>query len=128
MGDFLTREDRLIIWAALSDVFVDNKVDYAAIAKALTEYDRTIVEHEFFNEVAPACYSNMQSAIPPIWTAFDSAWLEQMIASMKQARSNSTIRELRDRAFIVYLRWRLRPEWIEIERALSQSEQSENSA
>ncbi|MGE8361417.1 DUF7079 family protein [Pseudomonas sp.] len=121
MGDFLTREDRVKIWVALSDVFVDNDVNYAAIAKAVAAYDREVVEHAFFNEVAPACYSNMQAAIPPVWTAFDSTWLEQTIASIKQARSNSPFRELRDRVFIVYLRWRLRSEWIEIEKALSQS-------
>lgn len=120
MGDFLTREDRIKVWAALSDVFVDNDVNYTAVASALAGYDRSTIEDAFFNDVAPVCYSNMQAAIPPIWTAFDRTWLEETIGSVKLARRNSRFRELRDRLFIAYLRWRLKSEWLAIERALDQ--------
>lgn len=120
MGNFLTQEDHIKIWAALSDVFVDNEVNYTAVANALAGYDRSTIEEAFFNDVAPVCYSNMQAAIPPIWTAFDHAWLEQTINSVKQARQNSRLRDLRDQFFIAYLRWRLKSEWLAIERALDQ--------
>ncbi|WP_437421971.1 hypothetical protein [Stutzerimonas chloritidismutans] len=33
------------------------------------------METAVFFEAAPACFSNLQAAIPSVWTAFDSAWL-----------------------------------------------------
>lgn len=101
MGALSTRQNQVRLWEVLSDVFVDNVVDYASVARSLKGYDRSAIETAFFTDVAPACYSNVQAPIPPIWTAFDS-------------------RRLLDRAFIAYLRYRLKPEWQRIEMALDQ--------
>lgn len=120
MGGILTRQEQVRLWAALSDVFVDNVVDYACVAKSLGGYERSVIEAAFFVDVAPACYSNLQAAIPPIWTAFDSAWLAETIDRIHEARSSSSLRRLRDKALIAYLRYRLRPEWRDIEIALEQ--------
>ena len=111
MADFLAREDRVKIWSALSDIFVDNEVDYKSIATALKPYKKSSVEEIFFTEVAPLCYSNMQTPVPPIWTAFDTAWLESEIDKMLKAREVSATRRLKDKMFIAYLRWRLAGEW-----------------
>lgn len=118
MGSVLTRDESIRLWSALSDAFVDNEVDYAAIARQLAGFDRATVEAAFFEDVAPACYSNLQAPIPPIWTAFDSTWLAETICSNQEARRNSVSRHLRDRAFVVYLRYRLKDEWQRIEREL----------
>lgn len=120
MGGLSTRQDQVRLWAALSDVFVDNAVDYASVARNLKSYERSTIEMAFFVDVAPACYSNLQAAIPPIWTAFDSAWLAETIDCIHEARGSSSLRRLRDRAFIAYLRYRLQPEWQRIEMALDQ--------
>lgn len=120
MGSVLTRNEQVRIWAALSDVFVDNAVDYVSIAASLKGYERSTIETAFFLDVAPACYLTLQAAIPSIWTAFDSAWLAETIDRTHEARRSSSLRRLRDRAFIAYLRYRLRPEWQRIERALDQ--------
>ena len=119
MESVLTRDERIRLWAALSDAFVDNEVDYAAIARQLTDYDRATVETAFFEEVAPVCYSNLQAPIPPIWTAFDSKWLAEAIRSTQEARRISAFRRLRDRALVVYLRYRLKDDWQSIARALA---------
>jgi hypothetical protein len=118
MGDFLAREDRVKIWSALSDIFVDNEVDYKSIAKVLKPYKKSSVEEIFFTEVAPLCYSNMQTPVPPIWTAFDTAWLESEIDKMLKAREDKVITRLKDKLFIAYLRWRLAGEWKKVEVAL----------
>jgi hypothetical protein len=120
VGSVLTRDEQVRLWAALSDVFVDNVIDYASVARNLKGYDRSAIETAFFVDVAPACYSNLKAAIPPIWTAFDSAWLGETIDRIHQARTSSSLRRLRDRAFIAYLRYRLKPEWQRIEMALDQ--------
>lgn len=118
MGSVLTRDERIRLWSALSDAFVDNEVDYADIARQLAGFDRATVEAAFFEDVAPVCYSNLQAPIPPIWTAFDSTWLTETIYSTQEARRTSAFRRLLDQAFVAYLRYRLRDEWQSIEREL----------
>lgn len=118
MGDFLAREDKVKIWSALSDIFVDNEVDYKSIADAIKPYKKSSVEKIFFTEVAPVCYSNMQAPIPPIWTAFDISWLESEINKMLMAREAKMTRRLRDKVFIAYLRWKLAGEWEKLETKL----------
>ncbi len=118
MGSVLTRDERIRLWSALSDAFVDNEVNYAAIARQLVGFDRARVKVAFFEEVGPVCYSNLQAPIPPIWTAFDSTWLTETIESILEARRTSTFRRLRDQAFVVYLHYRLKDEWQCIEREL----------
>lgn len=122
MGSHSKRQDQVRLWEALSDVFVDNAVDYAGVARELKGYDRSAIETAFFTDVAPACYSNMQAVIPPIWTAFDPTWLAETIDRIREARRSSSLRRLRDRAFIAYLRYRLKPEWQCIEMALDQQQ------
>ncbi|WP_273537416.1 hypothetical protein [Pseudomonas sp.] len=118
MGSVLTHAERIRLWSALSDAFVDNPVDYAAIARQLEGIDRATVKVAFFEEVAPVCYSNLQAPIPPIWTAFDTTWLAETIRNTQEARRASALRRLRDQAFVAYLRYRLKDEWQCIEREL----------
>ncbi len=125
MGSILTRDERIRLWSALSDAFVDNKVDYPAIARQLAGFDRAAIKAAFFEEVAPVCYSNLQAPIPPIWTAFDSAWLVETIDGNQQARRSSMFRRMRDRALVAYLRNRLREEWHRIERELERQDSAE---
>ncbi|MGN5593736.1 hypothetical protein VJH64_06655 [Stutzerimonas nitrititolerans] len=118
MGSILTRDERIRLWTVLSDAFVDNEVDYPAIARQLAGFERAAVKAAFFEEVAPVCYSNLQAPIPPIWTAFDGTWLAEAIDGNEQVRQASTFRRMRDRIFVTYLRYRLREEWHRIEREL----------
>lgn len=114
----MTREERIHLWSALSEVFVDNEVDYAYIARQVAGFDRAMVRAAFFEDVAPACYSNMLAPIPPIWTGFDSAWLGETIERARAARQRSTLLHLRDRLFITYLRRALRADWAKITQEL----------
>lgn len=118
MNDAPSKADRMRIRQALSDVFVDNEVDYPSIAKAIKSYEASCIEHIFFNEVAPVCYSNLLSPVPPIWAAFDASWLESEIEKMLDARDSSVLRRLKDRVLVAYLRWRLDGEWRTLEAEL----------
>lgn len=110
----MTREERIQLWSALSEVFVDNEVDYGYIARQLQEFDRTTVQAAFYEDVAPACYSNLLAPIPPIWTGFDSAWLSATIERNQAARQRWPLRRLRDRLCIACLRRALKSEWAKI--------------
>lgn len=114
----MTREERIQLWSALSEVFVDNPVDYDFIARQVAGFDRATVQAAFYEDVAPACYSNMLAPIPPIWTGFDDTWLSATIEQAQAARQRSTLRRLRDRLFITYLRCALKSEWAMIEQEL----------
>ena len=114
----MTREERIHLWSALSDVFVDTEVDYGYIARQVAGFDHATVQAAFFEDVAPACYSNMLAPIPPIWTGFDSAWLSEIIEQAQTARRSSTMRRLRDRLVIAYLRRALKAEWAKLEQEL----------
>lgn len=116
----LAREEQVKIWSALSEVFVDNHVDYAWIACQVKDLDRSTVEAAFFEDVAPACYSNLMTPVPPIWTGFDETWLAGTIEASHQARRVSALRRLLDRVLIGYLRFRFKSEWAMIERELEQ--------
>nr|WP_241668744.1 hypothetical protein [Stutzerimonas nosocomialis] len=118
MGRVLTGDERIRLWSALSDAFIDNDVDYAAIARRLAGFDQATVKAAFFEEVAPVCYSNLQAPIPPIWTAFDSTWLAEAIDNAQEARRTSALRRLRDRFLVAYLHHRLKDDWQCIEREL----------
>ena len=114
----MTREERIQLWSALSEVFVDSPVDYDYIARQLQGYDRTEAQAAFYEDVAPACYSNLLAPIPPIWTGFDPHSLSETIESARAARNNSALRQLRDQLFITYLRRALKSEWAKIIQAL----------
>ncbi len=118
MGRVLTRDERIRLWSALSDAFIDNEVDYGAIARRLVGFDQATVKAAFFEQVAPVCYSNLQAPIPPIWTAFDSNWLVEAIDNAEEARRASALRRLRDRFRVAYLEHLLRDEWQCLEREL----------
>ena len=85
MGGLSTRQDQVRLWAALSDVFVDHAVDYASVARNLKGYERSAIEAAFFVDLAPACYSNLQAAVPPIWTvSTPPGLLKRSTASVKR--------------------------------------------
>lgn len=118
MESNLTRDECVRLWSVLSDVFVDNEIDYPWIARQVAGVDRDTVEAAFFHDVAPACYSNLLTPIPPVWTLFDSDWLAETIDSARKARRRSVIRRLCDQALVAYLRYALKDEWLTIEREL----------
>ncbi|KVR35970.1 hypothetical protein WK13_16675 [Burkholderia ubonensis] len=80
-------------WVVMSDLFVDNEVDYAYIAASLRKrcpnLSHAALEAAFFDEVAPVLGSNLLTPIPPVWLAFAdedvireiSVWLDEQQAS-----------------------------------------------
>lgn len=114
----MTREERIHLWSALSEVFVDNEVDYAVIARQVAGFDRSLMETAFYEDVAPACYANLLAPIPPIWSGFDSTWLGTTIEQAQAARRESALRRLRDRLFVAYLRRAVKSQWTKITQEL----------
>ncbi|KVP17353.1 hypothetical protein [Burkholderia ubonensis] len=77
----------------MSDLFVDNEVDYRHVAEQLTRHcpNMTIplLKEAFFGEVAPQLASNGMTPAPSVWTEFDSDQVVDSISSMLSRRQTS---------------------------------------
>lgn len=115
MGHSMTKQQRADIRWALSDAFVDNEVDYAAIARQTEEFDRDEIKRILFEEVAPVCHSNLESTLPTIWLCFNRAELEDNIEKMLGAKKNSWFKRKANTLLVTWLKSRYKYIWIEIE-------------
>jgi hypothetical protein len=107
----LSKSDKIKIWSALSDNFVDTNVDYDSIVERIHGFDLKVLEEIFFCEVAPICGPNLMTATPPIWTGFDGADIAKDIELMLEKRSRSVLFKLRNNAFIFYCRCEFSDDW-----------------
>ncbi|WPN56321.1 hypothetical protein [Pseudomonas sp. P9_31] len=110
----ISRQERADIRWALSDAFVDNEVNYAAIAKQVKDFDKKDIEDILFSEVAPVCHTNLESILPSIWSCFNREELESDIEKMLRLRQQSFFRRQLDKLLIEWLRYRYKYIWIEI--------------
>lgn len=110
----ISQQDRTNIWWALSDAFVDNEIDYAAIAKQVEHLEPEEVKSILYSEVAPVCHSNLGSVTPNIWFCFNRNELENDINSMLEARKKSHLRRQRDKLLTQWLSYRYKYIWQEI--------------
>ncbi len=111
-------QSRQRIRLILSHVFVDTEVDYQSIAAELGTADHQLLKNIFFEEVAPVCYPNLRTPVPPVWTMFDSQWLQAEIDNRLARRRSSAFAAMKDRLFSCYLRIALSEEWKQIEAEL----------
>ncbi|QBF27611.1 hypothetical protein EXN22_18660 [Pseudomonas tructae] len=119
----MTPEQRHQVRVAMSDAFVDTHIEYAWIARHLVGFDRELLKEIFYSEVAPACYSNMMTPVPPIWTGFCETWLHNEIEQTLQARRNSWWRRHIDRVLNATWVWFFCKEiWADILTALDEAE------
>lgn len=106
---------------ALSDLFVDNEVDYEYIAKVARAFPVTHVEKVLFEWVAPVCYINTLAPVPPIWTGFerDSLWAEIQCLLAREAKAGFA-KKLSIILRQFYLRQQFAEEWRRLSALLSE--------
>jgi hypothetical protein len=117
LGNILSQADRSVVRHALSDAFVDTEVDYSDIRKRVSSFDPKTVEDIFFSEVAPVCHSNLETPVPPIWTGFDSEWLDQEIEKLLESRRRGYFQRLKQKLLITTLKWKYAGTWNAIQNA-----------
>lgn len=118
MADQLTDKD---LCEALSDIFVDNEVDYEYIASVARHFPPEHVESALFEWVAPVCYTNALTPVPPIWSGFEkeALWhdIQELVAKEKSAGLvRKGIISFRQR----YLRSEYADEWRKLSALLTQ--------
>ncbi|WAF99204.1 hypothetical protein NRZ31_00115 [Aeromonas dhakensis] len=106
---------------ALSDLFVDNEVDYEYIAKVARAFPVTHVEKVLFEWVAPVCYTNPLAPVPPIWTGFerDLLWAEIQCLLAREAKAGFA-KKLSIMLRQFYLRQQFAKEWRRLSALLSE--------
>ncbi|GFM54492.1 hypothetical protein PSCICL_34980 [Pseudomonas cichorii] len=122
----ISQQDRANAWRALSDAFVDNEVDYVAIAKQVEHLEPEEVKSILYSEVAPVCHSNLGSVIPTIWLCFNKDGLENDINSMLEARKKSSLRRQRDKILTQWLSYRYKYIWLEIAKHYKNNEDQQH--
>ncbi|CAI8727206.1 Cytoplasmic protein [Pseudomonas sp. IT-P171] len=114
MGYLLSRSELTKIRAALSDPFNDSPVDYDYIAEQVKGVDRQTLHEILYSEVAPVCFTNIESAVPSVWTGFDPDSLNAMIEERLAARENNWFRRQFDKLLVRWLSYHYGYVWKEI--------------
>lgn len=108
MADKLTEKD---LCFALSDLFIDNEIDYSYIAKTAIHFELTYVENVLLELVAPVLWRTFFSIVHE-WVGYDKDWLWEeaikvSVANQKSGWIKSQILKIR-RKFMAYM---LRKKW-----------------
>lgn len=99
--------------AALSDIFVDNLTDYQHIASVAKHFPIEHVERMLIRYVAPVCYTNGLTPVPPVWLYFDEDELWNDICVLKAKECGFLGRFKRDLCAL-YFKNNLKHEWREL--------------
>lgn len=107
---------------SLSDMFIDREVGYIYIAPVANRFPIEHVKKVYFEWVAPVCYPNLCSPIPPIWMGFDRDELWEDIQQYKAKNSNlDSFGKKMHKLSLFYLRNQsiVKSQWRELEKYMN---------
>lgn len=110
MNRQLTDKD---LCTALSDIFVDNLTDYQHIASVAKHFPIEYVERMLTRYVAPVCYTNGFTPVPPVWLYFDEDELWNDICVLK-AKERGFLGKFKRDLCALYFKNNLKHEWQEL--------------
>jgi len=122
MADSVSTFERQNCWIAMSDVFVDNEIDYrdvaASLARDCPNMSLSLLREAFFGEVAPALATNGMTPAPEVWTGFDSDKVVEKISEMLARRHASWGYRAGNWLWCLLCRWLCAEMWQKLEREL----------
>jgi len=122
MADTISSEERRTCWIVMSDIFVDNEVDYRHVAEQLTRHcpgmTLASLKNVFFCEVAPELASNGMTPAPSVWIEFDSNKVVDGISNMLARRRASLFYLTGNNLWRLMCKWLCRDMWRTLEREL----------
>ncbi|EUK17897.1 DUF7079 family protein [Commensalibacter papalotli (ex Servin-Garciduenas et al. 2014)] len=107
---------------SLSDIFTDSETDFIYIAPVSNRFPIEHVKKVYFEWVAPVCYPNLCSPIPPIWMGFDRDELWEDIQQYKAKNSNlDSFGKKMHKWSLFYLRntYIVKSQWKELEKYMN---------
>lgn len=106
----------------MSDVFVDNEVDYRDVAVSLTRncpnMSLPLLREAFLAEVAPALASNGMTPVPEVWTGFDSDKVVEKISEMLVRRQRPWVYRAGNCLWCLICSWLCSEMWQKLESEL----------
>ncbi|WP_426201153.1 DUF7079 family protein [Pseudomonas sp. TWP3-1] len=114
MGHFLSEPQLTDVRAALSWPFNDFAVEYDYIANSVRGVDPDVLYEILYSEVAPVCFTNLMTPVPPVWTGFDPDLLRASIEERLAARERNWFRRQFDKALVRWLKYNYSDIWKEI--------------
>ena len=114
-------EDKLVYFelcGALSDIFVDNEVDFKYISSIAIKFPVAIVEGVFFEWVAPVCYTNLLTPAPSVWSGFDKKALWVDICDYRNKKGFAAKRK--HKLLVSILKITYRKEWLTLKNEMLQ--------
>lgn len=113
--EYILNEEKLYI--ALSDLFVDKRIDYSYIASIAKLFPTSHVEYVLFNYVAPACYYNTVVPVPPVCWFFDTDILFNKICNIKK-NENDPINKAKMYLLSIFFKYKFKHEWKKLKNLL----------
>lgn len=122
MAESVSALERQNCWIAMSDVFIDNEIDYRDVAASLTRdcphMSLPLLREAFFAEVAPALASNGMTPAPEVWTGFDGDKVVEKISEMLARRHGSWVYSIGHQLWCLTCRWLCMEMWQKLESEL----------
>lgn len=122
MADSVSARERRNCWLVMSDLFVDNEVDYKAVAEALVRdcpnMSRAELKRTLFDEVAPVLGTNGLTPAPSVWTGFDGDTVIHDVAERLTRQHLSAYRRVVGSVWSSACRFLFRSWWTDLEREL----------
>lgn len=122
MADSVSPRERHNCWLVMSDLFVDNEVDYKAVADALVRdcpnMSRAELRRTLFEEVAPVLGTNGLTPAPSVWTGFDGDAVIRDVAERLTQQHLSVWRRMTGGLWSIMCRRIFASDWKDLERAL----------
>lgn len=110
------------LYCALSDLFIDNEIDYKGVAAIAKNFSIDEVNTVFFTLIAPACYTPPSNPVPYIWSMYDPKELMENIEKQKKMRcSKNWIDKIKIRIQELYLRYIYDEKWNKLKNELDHS-------
>ena len=102
------------VWIALSDLFVDNEINYEYIARRVAHMTMQQVERILYFEVAPVCMSNLLVRSPSIRKGFSADYIIPEVHEHLQKMNTDRMYAYKVRLKIKLYKVFLKQEWIKL--------------
>lgn len=122
MADSVTPRERRNCWLLMSDLFVDNEVDYRAVAEALVpdcpNMNQAELKRTLSDEVAPVLGTNGLTPAPSVWMGFDGDYVIREVGERLSQQHLSLAARMKSIIWNSMCRLIFRSFWTDLQREL----------
>lgn len=106
------------IWFALSDIFVDNEIDFGYIASKIYMYSLEDIKYRLFYEIAPVYGSVYLTPVPNEWIGYDKNEFIKSIRLHIKKTGNSKIYKAKSIFLGKFYSFILKSVWLDLKKEI----------